>query len=139
MNMGLVDTQRPPELAALPGPKTVCRCGHCRAMIDVPDGRRRVRCSSCKRPNAIPRRVCIPCERCNRSQRVRFSRRSAQLLCVNCGHALHICEIELTPMRPHAQRRASGRGHVSRRESLVFTILLYALVLLFFLLWFSRW
>jgi DNA-directed RNA polymerase subunit RPC12/RpoP len=136
--MGLVDTQHPPGVLATPDANAVCRCGHCRAVIDVPDGRRRLRCPSCGSLNAIPRRVHLVCERCNRGQPVRFSQRNRQVLCVNCAHTLHVREIELTPIRRHTLRWSSSRRHVSRRESIVLTVLLYALVLLFFLLWFSR-
>jgi len=78
------------------------------------------------------------CERCGRGQRVRFSLRNSRCLCVNCVHTLHIREVELTPLRRQRLRQARGGRHVSRRESVVFAILLYALVLLFFLAWFSR-
>ena len=138
MSMGLLDTQPPPQLSPTPGAAAVCRCGHCRAAIDVPEGRRRVRCRDCGWLNAIPARVLITCRRCNRGQHLRFSQRNGRQLCANCGHTLDIREIELTPLRPHTGRRASSHRRGGRRESIVFTLLLYGLVLLFFLLWFSR-
>ncbi len=107
-------------------------------MIDVPDGRRRVHCPTCGWVNVVPRRVYVVCERCNRSQRVRFRLGEAPRLCVNCAYTLYLHEVRLTPLKRRAVRHISGRKHVSRRESVVLTILLYALVLLFFLLWLIR-
>lgn len=118
--------------------KSVCRCGHCRAVVDPPAGVRRVRCRGCGWLNAVPTRVYTTCERCEHGQHVRFSRRDSQCLCLNCGHPLRILEVELAPMRGHGRRHAGRRPHPRWRESVAFTLLLYALALLVALIWISR-
>jgi ribosomal protein S27E len=133
--MGLLSTQTPPKLAALPETHPVCRCGHCRAVIDVSGARRRVRCPTCGRSNTTPVRVRVACKRCHRSQRVRFGRRGSSVLCANCGYPLYIGEIELVAVAHRVRQVGRSHRHVSQRERAVFVILLYALVLLFFLLW----
>jgi hypothetical protein len=137
--MGLVDTGQLSGLIPAVDAASVCRCGHCHAAIDVPVGRRRLRCQSCGQPNAIPSRIYVTCGRCRRWQSLRFGRRSAHNLCVNCGYPLEVGTIELTVLRRKVRLRAARQHHVTRRERILLTVLMYALVLLFFLLWFTRW
>ena len=138
MIMALVEAQTASDPVKAGVGKTVCRCGHCRVMIDLPDGARRVRCRSCGWSNAVPNRVYTTCERCEHEQHVRFSRRDGHCLCVNCGYTLNIREIELAPMRRRSHRRAHRPPRSQRRESIIFTLLLYAFALLVALFWFSR-
>jgi hypothetical protein len=103
-------------------------------MIDVPAGRRRVRCPECGRSNAIPARVYAVCKRCDTKQRIRFSKRNDQQLCVNCSLSYHLREVELTVQQRHAHVHGS-RARSSRRDSAACTILLYAAALCMVLLW----
>ena len=107
-------------------------------VLEVSDRQRRVRCSSCGWLNAVPIRTHVVCERCHHTQSVRFRDRNSQPLCVNCGYTLHIREIELRGLCRRVHRKPRHRTHSSRRDSVVLTILVYALVLIFFLLWFIR-
>jgi hypothetical protein len=130
--MGLVDTQPLPNAASPPETQTVCRCGHCRTVIDVPEGQRRVHCPECGRSNAVPKRVYVTCERCNAGQRIRFSQRNDPPLCVNCGHSFRLRAVELTPQQRHVH---VTRGHTRRHDNAVLAILLYAIALVLFLCW----
>lgn len=117
---------------------TSCHCGHCFTTIDVADDKRRVRCPGCGRPNAIPHHVTVVCDRCHTSQRVRFSQRDMEPPCASCGHVLDMAAIELIPQHKRTHAPAHHRGVTDRHESIVFTILLYAIALILFLLWLGR-
>jgi hypothetical protein len=136
MVMGAVQAPDIPELVDVPYPETVCRCGHCRAVIDVARRQRRVRCRNCGWLNTVPTRLHVVCERCSHNQQVRFQHLDCEPLCANCGHALWIREIELAAVRRRLRRGRRRRGRRSGRDSVLLTILVYALLLWFFLLWF---
>lgn len=137
--MGLVDTQPQPEVSPpVPDPEVLCRCGYCHTLLEVPENEHCVHCPECGRSNRTPGRVYVTCERCGRGQRIRFKQRNNPPLCANCGHTLRIHEIELTSQSRHIHHHGQGRSHVSRHDSVVFTILLYAVVLTLFLLWLSQ-
>ncbi len=108
-------------------------------MVDVTDEQRRVRCLGCGRANSIPKRVTATCERCKSTQHVRFSLRNQGILCANCGNVMNMHTVELVPQHKRTHRPRHGDKHVSRHDSVVFTIMLYAVVLLFFLYWLSRY
>ena len=137
--MGLVDLQSRVELQSPPRRGAICRCGHCYTLVDVTDEHRRVRCPGCGRLNSVPKRISATCERCASTQSVRFSLRNQGILCANCGNTMHLHTVELVPRHKRAHRPRSGEKHVSRHDSVVFTIMLYAVVLLFFLYWLSRY
>jgi|GEM_PF-3910438 len=114
-----------------------CHCGHCFTTIAVSGETRRVRCPGCGRSNAIPHNVTIVCDRCHTTQRVRFSQRDKKPLCRHCGQCLDMGAIELIPHDRHAStsNRYRNLGHSNRHDSVVFTIMLYAVALILFLLW----
>ena len=117
---------------------SLCRCGHCRALISVHEGHRRVRCASCGRANAVPTYVYVVCERCGQVQRRRFRRRHTKPYCRDCGHTLPMGEIGLRALQHRVQRRSRSGRRMSARESVAFALLLYALVFLVFLLWLGQ-
>ena len=112
----------------------VCRCGHCRTVIDIVGKHRRAHCPECGRSNAIPNRVYVTCERCGCGQRIPFSRRHDPPLCANCGYSFHLREVELIQQHRHMHVHG-GHGHVHRSDGAAFTILLYAAALILFLSW----
>ncbi len=123
-----------PSVADPAAAQPVCRCGHCRTVLDAHEQCRRVRCPECGRSNAVPAYVHVTCERCNEGQRIRFSKRNDPPLCVNCGHSFHIREVELTVQQRHIHIHG-GREHAHQRDGAAFTILLYAGALILFLAW----
>lgn len=136
--MGALPAQSVPAIGRATKHATTCHCGHCFTTIDVGDAKRRVRCPGCGRSNAIPHRVTVVCDRCHSTQRVRFDHRDREPPCASCGQALDMGAIELIPQ--HKRSRTSGRhhGYSERHESIVFTIMLYAIALILFLLWLGR-
>ena len=136
--MGLVSSQSATSNGGTPRNVTTCHCGHCFTTIDVADAKRRVRCPGCGRSNAIPHRVTIVCDRCHTTQRVRFSQRDQEPPCTSCGHILDMGAIELIPQHKHSHTPSRHHGYSERHESIVFTILLYAIALILFLLWLGR-
>ena len=132
--MGLADTLLPPDLADPLVTQPVCRCEHCRTVIDVVGSHRRVQCPECGRSNAIPSHVYVTCERCGAGQRIPFSKRNDPPLCVNCSYSFRLREVELIQQHRHARVHGS-RGHVHRSDGAAFTILLYAAALILFLMW----
>ena len=138
MHMAQVKSESPPLPTDPLDAKTICRCGHCRVMVDLSEGQRRVQCPACGRMNATPRRVYAACARCRHKQQVRFSQRDGHCLCINCGQALNLREVELVPLRRNPHRGPNSQRRSAQRKSAVFTLLLYALALLVVLLWFSQ-
>ena len=136
--MGVVSSQSAPPFETGPKHFHACHCGHCYTTIDVGDEKRRVRCPGCGRSNAIPHRVTVICDRCHTSQRIRFSQRDKEPHCSICGHILDMGAIELIPQHKHQRVQSHHRGDNDRHESIVFTILLYAIALILFLLWLGR-
>jgi RNase P subunit RPR2 len=135
--MGRTDTLPPAGVADLPVTTSVCRCGHCRTVIDVVGKHQRVHCPECGRSNALPSRVYVTCARCDTGQRIPFDRRDDPPLCVNCAHSFQLHEVELVPQQRHT-RVHGGRGQVRRRDGAAFTILLYGAALILFLIWLMR-
>lgn len=82
-----------------PAAVPVLRCGWCHGVIDEVGSSTSVRCRHCRHSVVVPSHIHITCDRCGHHTSIRPRTLAAPRLCSQCGAALLIGDVVLTPRR----------------------------------------